>query len=780
MSNSLRHLANINKSNHLLCKLISLAVLTFFLNGVAFADYEEEVKKPLKEIVVAADKAEIVDKKVIPNPGMTVKAKASKEDIKAINAVTIEDTLRYLPNVDVRRRFIADPNGVVACRGSQNFQTPRVMVFTDGFAIHNLLQSRFNGAPRWNLLAPDEVGSTEVTYGPFDAQYSGNSIGCVIDVKTRQPQKRETVVQTSLFTMPYKFFGTDDTFNGYKTFISHGDKIGKFSYYAFYNRIENDGQPMTLRSERSFSTPTAESAVTGAFRNEDFRNRDQIIYGDTGPEAVTTDLFKFKTRYDFSDQFAIRTMVGYTDRNREVTERNNYLRDSAGNTIWGDNNNSTTDAQFNGQAFNVRNSNFGVEERDHEDLLVGLGFDGNLASGWAYDAAFSYYSILENFRRQSDENPNDPLFDKSGRITELEDAGWETADIKLGTDSFLGRKDLSFGAGYHFAHYSLRTVQNNSNDYSAGTKDSFRNSSGGDTSIHGLYAQAEWRFLPNWDAVVGGRQEWWNSYNGFNNTGSGDQSHPDRDESTFSPKFSVGYKPAENWQLRASVSRAVRFPIVEELFSNISTQTSTALADADLKPEDGIHKTFLIERQINKGVVQLSFYEDDIEDVIFNQVDAVSQESTVLNIDRVRTRGAELVFNQRDFFLQSFDFKFNVGYIESEILTNTRDSSVEGNRFPRVPRWRLKAVGTYHITPAWDSTLGIRYSSNQFARIQNDDQGEGFGGVSEFTLLDFKTSYTLKNGLTGSFGIDNLTDEEYFVFHPFPQRTFYIDAKWRF
>jgi iron complex outermembrane recepter protein len=780
MSRCFRQLNIKSNLKYLFCYLISILILTLFLEGVAFAGYKDELKKPLKEIIVAADRAEIVDRKVIPDPGLTVKARATAEDIKAINAVTIEDTLRYLPNIDVRRRFIADPNGVVACRGSQNFQTPRVMVFTDGFPIHYLLQSRFNGAPRWNLLAPDEVFSSEVLYGPFNAKYSGNSMGCVIDVKTRQPQKRETVVQTSFFTMPYKFFGTDDTFNGYKTFISHGDKIGKFSYYAFYNRIENDGQPQTLRSERRFSTPTTESEATGAFRNEDSRNRDQIIYGDTGPEAVTTDLFKFKARYDFSSQFAVRTLIGFTDRNREVTERNNYLKDASGNTIWGDNNNSTTDAQFIGQAFNVKNNNFGLEERDHQDLFVGLGFDGDLASGWAYDAAFSYYTILENFRRQSDENPNDPLFDKSGRITELEDTGWETADIKLGTDSFLGRKDLSFGAGYHFAHYTLKTVQNNSNDYSAGSKDSFRNSSGGDTSIHGLYAQAEWRFMPNWDFVFGGRQEWWNSYNGFKNNGSGNQSHPDRSESTFSPKFSLGFKPAENWQLRASISRAVRFPIVEELFSNISTQTSTALADADLKPEDGFHKTFMVERQIDKGVIQFSVYEDDIEDVIFNQVDAISQVSAVLNIDRVRTRGAEFVFNQKSFFLRDFDFNFNVGYIDSEIITNTRNSSVEGNRLPRVPRWRLKAVSTYHITPAWDSTLAVRYSSNQFGRLQNDDTGQGFGGVSDFTVLDFKTSYTMDNGLIGSFGIDNLSDDEYFVFHMFPQRTFYIDAKWRF
>jgi len=48
-------------------------------------------------------------------------------------------------------------------------------LFTDGLA----LQTRWSGAPRWSLVAPNEIELAEVIYGPFSAGYSGNAMGGV-------------------------------------------------------------------------------------------------------------------------------------------------------------------------------------------------------------------------------------------------------------------------------------------------------------------------------------------------------------------------------------------------------------------------------------------------------------------------------------------------------------------------------------------------------------------------------------------------------------------------
>ena len=52
--------------------------------------------------------------------------------------------------------------------------------------------------------------------------------------------------------------------------------------------------------------------------------------------------------------------------------------------------------------------------------------------------------------------------------------------------------------------------------------------------------------------------------------------------------------------------------------------------------------------------------------------------------------------------------------------------------------------------------------------------------IKSFFVVDLKSVYRLKNGLTGSFGINNVNDDEYFVFHPMPQRTFFFNVKWQF
>jgi iron complex outermembrane receptor protein len=741
----------------------------------------------MPEILVGAPKVEIKETLTERVPALTTKAKVTAEEIKTFNAVNVEDTIKYLPNLFVRKRFIGDPNSVFSIRGNSNFQTARHMVFSDGFPLHNLLQSRFNGSPKWHVVAPEEIESTEVIYGPFSAAYSGNAMGGVVNMKTRQPQTQEVTVKQSYFFQDYSLFGTQEIFDGFNSHASYGDKISKFSFFTFYDHLESTSHPLTLRSNTTLVAPqvglAAETAVTGAFRNLNINRADQVIYGDTGSEEITTDLFKVKGNFELTPDLTARATLAYVNRNRE-TDPNNFLRDGAGNTIWGDGSDATTDAQFNGVAFNVRSQNFAVDIRDKQDLLIGAGLDGKLGGGWEFDLAFTYFSVIEDLRRQSTFHPDDPQFDGKGRVTEFDDTGWETYDIKIGNEAVLGNPDVALYAGYHYSHYSLETSQFESDDFRFATKEGFRNSSGGDTSIHAAFVQSSWKFMPKWKATVGGRQEWWNAKNGFNNvaTGgsptSGAEPTPDRNQSEFSPKFALEYKPTPLWTTQFSLAKAYRFPIVEELFQNIRSQNSTALANADLKTEDGLHKAFSIRREIDGGNVQVTFFEDLVKDAIFNQQDAVTLVSAVLNVDKVRTRGIEFAFGQSGFVLPKLDVQFNTSYIDSKILENDRLPSSVGNRFPRVPKWRVNLLANYHITKAWDASAGLRYADSSFNTIPNTDKKEGFGSQSNFLVVDLKTTYGWKNGLTASFGIDNVNNDEYFVFHPFPQRTFLFGLEW--
>jgi len=97
-----------------------------------------------------------------------------------VNATTVEDVVRYSPGVLIRKRFIGDPNGTLGIRTSNSFQSAHTSVYADGMPLHNPLRTSFSGAPRWSLVAPSEVESSEVLYGPFSAQYGGASFNALL------------------------------------------------------------------------------------------------------------------------------------------------------------------------------------------------------------------------------------------------------------------------------------------------------------------------------------------------------------------------------------------------------------------------------------------------------------------------------------------------------------------------------------------------------------------------------------------------------------------------
>ena len=46
----------------------------------------------------------------------TVSERLDEEDFKKINFINPEDALKYSPNINVRKRFIGDQNGVLSIR----------------------------------------------------------------------------------------------------------------------------------------------------------------------------------------------------------------------------------------------------------------------------------------------------------------------------------------------------------------------------------------------------------------------------------------------------------------------------------------------------------------------------------------------------------------------------------------------------------------------------------------------------------------------------------------
>lgn len=149
--------------------------------------------------------------------------RVTRAQVEQQNAQTTEEVLKYMPSLQIRQRYVGDPNGMLGIRGADMFSTARSMVYADGLPLHNFLQASFNGAPRWSLVGPNEIDSVDVIYGPFSAEYSGNSMGGVANIRTRMPHKQEFYFEGSVFIQPYENYGEDKgTFIGDRQYFSYG------------------------------------------------------------------------------------------------------------------------------------------------------------------------------------------------------------------------------------------------------------------------------------------------------------------------------------------------------------------------------------------------------------------------------------------------------------------------------------------------------------------------------------------------------------------------------
>lgn len=718
----------------------------------------------------------------------------TQEDMVSINATTTEDLVKYEPSIVIRKRYIGDSNGTLGLRGSNMFATPRSMVFADGVPLHYLLQTRWSGAPRWTMVSASEIAQVEILYGPFSAEYSGNSMGGVILIETAIPQEREVHIDVDYFTQDFSAYGFNGNVDGYKTFVSYGDTfhsddLGDLSVYPSYNRLENNSQPQSFYfdSKRTLANATP---VTGLIKDQDVYGNDAYYFGDTGVEQATTDNFKIKLGYDF-DNWSSLLNIAYEDRNTLRDSPNSYLKNADGETVWSGN------FIQDGVAITVPASRLGASELDRRSLSTGLRIKGDISEHTRVEVNMSDFRILEDNSRASSRSLEDPLFQGNGLTTNYDDTGWQTLEGKF-TFSDLGVDGIELITGARYEAYELNLDTYNSASWTQADNAGFTGRSGGKTNITAAFVQMNWDINERWDLALGGRYERWESEGGYYSKDVAATPEfdlvavEDASSNQFSPKFSVGYVPSDTWLMRYSAAKAYRFPIVEELFAQSQSYSSAVEAKPDLKPENGLHHNLMFEKQFDSGYARINIFTETVKDAIESQTSflpsgsPVASVTTFAAVDEVETDGVELIVNRYGLWVPELDVRFNVAYTKSIITdnstvedTNPDVPSIEGNDYPRMPRWRSNLMVTYHATDRWDLSANVQYADKSFGRLQNDDTAENVMGAQDgYTRIGLKTTYDFSDNIELGFGVDNLTNEISYVAHPWPGRSLYASLSY--
>jgi iron complex outermembrane receptor protein len=85
-------------------------------------------------------------------------------------------------------------------------------------------------------------------------------------------------------------------------------------------------------------------------------------------------------------------------------------------------------------------------------------------------------------------------------------------------------------------------------------------------------------------------------------------------------------------------------------------------------------------------------------------------------------------------------------------------------------------VATYRPDDRIAFTLAARYSGRSFGTIDNSDPvSRTFQGFGAYFVMDARIRYRIDGNWSASVGVDNLNNDKYFEYHPFPQRTFVME-----
>jgi iron complex outermembrane recepter protein len=725
----------------------------------------------------------------LPQESFSITAKQIDE---TINLKDPEDAIKYFPSLFVRKRNDGDNQAVLATRSWGLNSSARTLIYYDDLLVSALIGNNNSGAsPHWNLISPEAIGRIDFLNGPFSAAYPGNSIGGVLLITSKMPDHPFATAKETVSVMPWNQYGTKDTYVTSQTSAAAGNRNGALSWFVSANYLDSYQQPLTYTTNGSIPAGT-----TGTFPALTKQGTTADVVG-TGALAHSRQTSgNLRLAYDVAPLVQATYSLGIWN-NVQTSNPQTYLTSTA-----------TGAPTFGGVSGFA--SNKYTWDQTHLSNAVSLKSDTK--GVYDFDLSASSYNYLQDIMLNPfTVTPTGVGFSQNGRITRNDGTNWQNVDASgiwrpFGYD---GPQEISFG--FHGDRYRLENpvfasavwnatpVEGTGQLYSDGV---------GETRTEALWVQDAWKIVPNLKLTLGGRLETWRALDGFNVntsttsaggiTSSTPTIQPELNSTNFSPKASLSYDPNKDWNITTNFGEAYRYPTVSELYQNVSVSNVVTLPNPLLTPEQDFTGEINIERHWNDGRVRLTLFEERTNNAIISQTNSVTtvnsgqvMATTFSNVAAIRMQGVELSADKNNVLFTGLQMFGSVTYVDSRILSDpTWDGvnpltlapdTVVGKRVPYVPDWRARFGVTYRPNESWAFTVAARYSGKQYSTLDNTDiVSHVYGAFDDYFVADMKVHYNATKNFSFDFGIDNLFNEQYFLFHPFPGRTYVLAGKYTF
>ncbi|MBW8881126.1 MAG: TonB-dependent receptor, partial [Asticcacaulis sp.] len=669
--------------------LAATASLIALLPAVATA---EDADQP-REVVVKGQRA-------APNVPTTTEGVTAEALGRAVNVVTPEDALRYVPNVLIRQRHFGDTQSPVTTRTSGVGASGRSLIYVDGILISSLIgNNNTSASPKWGLIAPDAIARVDVMYGPFSAAYAGNSIGSVIAFTTRMPQKFEVSAEVQGAVQKFQRYGDDDSYGTARAATSIGNRTGALAWRLNYNHLDTRSQPLSY-----VTAATAPAGTTGAFDDSNRLGQPIKVLGADGLEHQVQDNLSGRLTWDVTPTLTAAYTFGVF-RNDDDATVHSYLKDASG-------------APAYTPAFSS-----GVYHFEEQQIAQGLSLTSHSGGVFDYHLSASNFTYDKSRQRTPTAPPQVAFTGGAGVLAQLDGTGWRTFDAD-GTWRPAQAHLVTFG--YHLDAFRLDNPRYALADWRTNAPRAVTVLSAGRTVTQGLWLQDAMRLGPRTKLTAGLRFEHWRAFDGHNYSATPalDVHQPELQRDAVSPKLVFSFNPTPEWTLKASDGAAARFPTVTELYQAITTGPTLSVPNPALRPERAVSTELSVERQWPDASLRVSLFDERIRDALLSQSAPLVPGSSTLytyvqNVDRTVAHGMELVADRQDVLIDGLDISGWLTWTEARTDKDTAFPAAQAKHLPQVPRLRGAVVATWTPNDRLDVSIAARYSDRVYATIDN-------------------------------------------------------------
>ena len=723
---------------------LTLGCICGLVNPASAAENEEIAM--LDEVVVSATKTK-TSLSDAPAAVTVVKAK----DIQNKNASRLGDVLDQVPSLYMRGGALGQSQGTVGTSGMslRGIDQTRTLVILDGQPI----QDAGSGKVNWRVPFMDDIERVEVVPGAFSSLYGSNAIGGVINIITKQPDKRE-------FTAKVKKGWSDAS--GEEASIYFRDKMENGLGFTGGFGVQRHDSYVNDFVVRSPVAGVLVTSVTGAQATTTTAGASAYIVGDKGSAPWRQINATTKLTYDLTDVGKLIGGIVYSETNLGYSVYNTYLRNAAtGAPV------VAGTLNINGQRVTLTESNFVNNSPLYESSTrYFAGFDGVVGSDY----------LLKIDLAQTDRQYR--FVNAGTAATWTAGAGAQTNAPNSGTD---GMAQLSFPMGERHFMVTGISLHNEKVDGTSYTLSNWRDPAtrtvitdgySGNSTTTSVFAQDEIGVVEKLKVYLGGRFDDWQTKGSYykNTAPAASTTYASRSASSFNAKISTVYQALDGITLRASFGQAFRAPTNNDLYSYASIAGITSIGDPNLKPERG--ETFEVGgewRVTETFKASSTYYQTTLKDLITNfRLSNVPIVSKRINAGKAKINGVELAVTAE--LTDWLKLNSSYAYVGSEMLENSVDPLSVGKRLIDSPK-NIFNIGVTVQQDEWTGVLSASYSSKVFSTAQNTDVASSVpGSYDALTMVNAKVGYAFTKMVKGSVAINNLLDKKAYSYFLLPGR----------